>query len=113
MTWGLFIAHLIGDYILQNDWMAQNKKKHSLHCAIHVATYMLPFLFCGLDWWQLLAIAVQHYVLDRTMFVGWFMEFKGSKQFRDGALAPWSWVVMDNILHILWIALVVWVGTIL
>lgn len=101
-------AHLIGDYIIQNDWMAQNKKRSHLHCAVHVATYMLPFLLCGLAWWQLILIAGQHYLLDKTHFVGWFMEAKGSKQFRDGALSPWSWVVIDNILHILWIAFVAW-----
>jgi len=27
------IGHLVGDYLLQNDWMALNKKKRSLNCA--------------------------------------------------------------------------------
>jgi hypothetical protein len=103
-------AHLIGDYIIQNDWMAQNKKKSDLHCAIHVVTYMIPFLLCGLNWWQMLLIAAQHYHSDRTNFVGWFMEIKGSKMFRDGPLFPWSWVVVDNVIHILWMAFVVHLG---
>ena len=29
------IGHLVGDYLLQNDWMALNKKASSLHCAVH------------------------------------------------------------------------------
>lgn len=100
-------AHLIGDYLIQNDFMAMNKKKSSLHCLLHVITYMIPFLFCGLDSLQLSLIAVQHYFIDRTNFVYWFMGIKGSKGFRDGMLSPWSIVVVDNILHILWIAFVV------
>jgi hypothetical protein len=102
-------AHLIGDYIIQNDWMAMNKKKSRIHCIVHVSTYMLPFLLCGLNLWQFVAIALQHYLIDGTNFVGWFMGIKGSKQFRDGPLSPWSWVVIDNILHILWIAFIVWI----
>ena len=106
-------AHLIGDYLLQNDWMAQNKKKKDLACIAHVAAYMVPFLFCGFNGWQLLLIASQHYALDRTDFVGWFMAVKGSKAFRDGPYAPWSSVITDNILHILWIAIVAWLPEIL
>jgi hypothetical protein len=103
-------AHLIGDYIIQNDWMAQNKKKHFFPCLIHCLTYIIPFLFCHLSWLQLILIALQHYIIDRTTFVGWFLEVKGSKMFRDGPLSPWSGVVTDNILHILWIAFVAWLG---
>jgi hypothetical protein len=104
-------AHLIGDYLLQNDWMAQNKKKKDLACIAHVGAYMAPFLFCGFTWWQMLLIAAQHYSLDRTDFVGWFMAVKGSTAFRDGPLSPWSSVITDNILHILWIAIVAWLPT--
>jgi len=111
MHW--FYAHLIGDYIIQNDWMAHNKKIKNLPCLVHVVTYMIPFVFCDLNWWQMLLIMFQHYAIDRTKFVGWFMEIKGSKQFRDGPLFPWSLIITDNILHILWIAFVVWIPTFL
>lgn len=106
-------AHFIGDYLLQIDWMAQNKKKNDLACAAHVAAYMVPFFFCGFNWWQMLLIAGQHYLLDRTGFVEWFMAVKGSKAFRDGPYAPWSTVITDNILHILWIAIVAWLPKVL
>ena len=103
-------AHLIGDYILQNDWMAQNKKKSSLHCGVHVLVYMVPFLFCGFNWWQLLLIGAQHFAIDRTNFVTWFMDAKGSHIFATNVCFPWSIIVTDNILHILWIAAVAWAG---
>jgi len=101
-------AHLIGDYLIQWDDVAQNKKKSSWKCFLHVVTYMIPFLLCGLAWWQLLAIAVQHYIIDRTNFVSWFMDKKGSHIFATNVCFPWSQIVTDNILHILWMAFIVW-----
>jgi len=99
-------AHLIGDYLLQNDWMAFGKKQKSWICAVHVAIYMLPFLFCNFAWWQLAIIAGQHFAQDRTGFVVWLMKVKGSEQFATGPCSPWSIIVTDNIIHILTIAVV-------
>ena len=99
-------AHFLGDYIFQSDFMALNKKKSTPHCLLHVFCYMIPFLFCGFAPWQLVLIAVQHYAIDRTNFVLWFMKWKGQETFATGPCFPWSQIVMDNILHILWIAFV-------
>lgn len=99
-------AHLIGDYLIQNDWMAMNKKKSSLACTVHVATYMIPFAFCGFRWWQIALIALQHWLVDRTQFISWFMRVKGSSNFSNGVCFPWSDIVVDNISHIIWIALI-------
>lgn len=107
MTFGLLGAHAVGDYFLQTDDMAVGKKKTSLWCSWHVLTYMLPFGFCGLEWWQLLLIAAQHWIQDRTGFVIWFMRLKGSEKFAQPPFGPWSIVLTDNILHLLWIAAVV------
>ena len=38
------VAHAVGDYILQSDWMANEKTKRSLAAAVHALTYALPFL---------------------------------------------------------------------
>ena len=105
MDW--IIAHLIGDYIIQNDWMAKNKKISSFVCFIHVLTYMIPFLFCGLSVVQFVLIAMQHFIQDRTNFIVWFMKIKGSENFANAPMAPWSIIVTDNIIHILWIYFVV------
>jgi hypothetical protein len=35
----LLIAHWIGDFVLQSDWMAQNKSKEWRALAIHTLTY--------------------------------------------------------------------------
>jgi len=102
MHW--ILAHLIGDFLIQSDYLALNKKRSSWICALHVITYMIPFLWCDLTYQQLLAIAIQHYIIDRTDVVVWFMHAKGSTQFALGPCSPWSIIVIDNILHILWIA---------
>lgn len=100
----LILAHLIGDYLLQNDSMAINKKQSSLYCLLHVVTYMLPFLFCIISPIQLILIAIQHFVQDRTQFVKWFMEATGKSGFTKPPTGPWSMIVVDNIFHIIWMA---------
>lgn len=100
-------AHLIGDYILQNDWMASNKKKYSLVCLIHVVTYLIPFLFTELSAIQLLLIGIQHFIQDRTNLVVWFMKAKGSKEFTKPPMAPWGIFITDNIIHLLFIQLII------
>ncbi len=59
------VAHAIGDYILQSDWMASEKTKKTLAALAHVATYTLPFLFLTLSWKALLFIAGTHFIIDR------------------------------------------------
>jgi len=102
MHW--ILAHLIGDFLLQNDWLAQNKKKSSLACTVHVALYIVPFLFCDLAWWQLLAIAGQHWIQDRTNLVVWVTKLRGADGFLQPPFAPWSTILTDQIFHILWMA---------
>lgn len=99
-------AHLIGDYILQTHWMASGKKRSYLICLIHVLTYMLPFLFTGLSLLQLTLIGLQHYIQDKTNFVTWFMDVKGSSLFAQPPFAPMSIIIMDNVLHILFMAMI-------
>lgn len=108
MDWVL--AHFVGDFLLQTHEMAVRKKTSSIFCSFHVACYIVPFLLCGLAWWQLLLIMVQHFIQDRTGLVVWLMKVKGSAGFIEPPFGPWSIIVMDNILHILWIAFVVRMG---
>lgn len=103
-----YIAHLIGDYILQTDKMALGKKTSSWMCLAHVCAYMIPFLLCGLSLWQFAIIAAQHFAQDRTGFVVWFMKWKGSEKFATGPCAPWSIIVTDNVIHVVTIAAVVY-----
>ena len=105
--WGPLVAHLVGDFVVQNDWMAVNKKRSSLACLVHVVTYMLPFLLCGLAWWQLALIAAQHFVQDRTAFVFWWM-----RVWKRVPSDYWTAVALfvDQAFHVAWITAVVVVG---
>lgn len=44
---GLLILHFISDFILQSDWMAQNKSNSNKVLGLHVLTYSIPFLLIG------------------------------------------------------------------
>lgn len=107
------IFHAIGDYLIQNDWMALNKKKISLKgelaCQIHCITYALPFLFIG-SWAAVLAIYITHYIIDRTNIIGWYLAIKNgvfhTKNFgfsmeRPSFISVWLFIIVDNIFHII------------
>lgn len=96
------VGHLAGDYLLQNDWMACNKKQRSLHCAVHCAIWTASVcLFTG---WQeplvVVLLFVSHFIQDRTAIVAWYMDSIGQKLFRTGPCAPWAAIVVDNVWHI-------------
>ena len=112
-----FIAHLIGDFLLQNDRVALSKKESTLACFVHCCTYMIPFFFlCTPNilndyavhaaWWQFALVFAQHFAIDRTGFVAWFCEWKGSARFIKEPLWPWSLIVIDQVLHLTWLYLV-------
>lgn len=97
------VGNLVGDYLLQNDFLALNKKSNSLVCAIHCAIWTLCVcLFSG--WHSPLVIAllfVSHFIQDRTQIIAWYMDSVGQKSFRTGICAPWSSIFVDNVFHIL------------
>lgn len=64
LVWGL-LAHLVGDYVIQSDWMAAEKTKRWWPAVVHGATYALPFLLITRSPWALLVIAGTHVVIDR------------------------------------------------
>ena len=96
MTWtavlaGFFVAHMVGDYLLQTDWQARHKS-HGLGrdpvarraLFAHVATYTLAFV-PALIWigselsagWAVLAgvlVALPHLVIDDGRIVGLYLE---------------------------------------
>lgn len=59
------IAHMIGDYILQSDYMALEKTKKSVAALAHVITYALPFLAITTSWKALAVIVGTHFIIDR------------------------------------------------
>lgn len=96
------VGHLVGDYILQNDWMALNKKTSTFHCAVHCAIWAACVcLFAG--WhqpWVITVLFVTHFIQDRTGIIRWWMHIVGQDKFATGICAPWSMIVVDNVWHI-------------
>lgn len=97
------IGHLVGDYLLQNDWMALNKKKRTLPCAVHCGLWTIAVCaFAGWwAWWVPPVLFAAHFAQDRTGLVVWWMtRVNRQTQFVSGPCAPWSIIVVDNVWHI-------------
>lgn len=112
--WGL-IFHFIGDYLLQNDWMATNKTKENFPALIHAVVYSLPFIFICVDAegklsYSWLIILWSHFLIDRfrlatywVKFINWNFKSKnfGFAEEKPAYMSAWLLIIVDNIIHIL------------
>ena len=113
------ILHGIGDYYLQTDWQALNKKRKGwtgfLACLIHCTTYSIPFFLIG-TWKAVLAIFLTHFIIDRTNIVSYALAMKNGVKYPNGkynitnfgfglerpfAISIWLCIICDNLLHII------------
>lgn len=95
------IGHLIGDYLIQNDWMALHKKDYWFHCVVHCFLWSTAVcLFAGWGLLPWLSLFLTHFAQDHANVVAWWMDLIGQHQFRTGPCAPWSIIVVDNVWHI-------------
>lgn len=60
----LIFCHLIGDYVLQSDFIANTKKDNWYHLIVHCTLYTLPFYVCFGLVWQLPVLLASHIVID-------------------------------------------------
>lgn len=118
----LLLAHLCGDYIVQNDWMAKWKvggplnhpdskwKRNNtavLACTIHCFLYTLAvwaFTFSWMPLWGLAACFLIHWPIDRFRLAAiWMRCVSGQSYFASPShpMFPWSVVCVDNIFHLL------------
>lgn len=112
------LCHLIGDYILQSQWMANNKTKNNIAAAIHSVFYTIPFVFITYEPIALVLIAILHYPIDRyrlARFVVWFKngcqgEVTDTGYPRDMPpfMSIWLYIIADNILHLIINGTVLW-----
>lgn len=85
----MILGHMVGDYLLQNQWMATEKsfpgKRGHIACSVHVLLYTLVILaFTGV--WDLrfaLAIALPHWIIDRWSLAKYWLKFKNGYGMED------------------------------
>lgn len=70
LVWGI-VLHLIGDWPLQNDWMA-NKKQSLRHPAGYVHASIHGFLLALIFGWVAFPIALVHLLIDTRVPVVWW-----------------------------------------
>jgi hypothetical protein len=82
------LAHAVGDYILQTDWMANQKTKRTIAAFLHALTYSAVFLLLRPSLLALAVIFGSHLVIDRfrlARFVCFAKNYAG--------VISWNWVV--------------------
>lgn len=118
------LAHMVGDYLIQSDWMAQEKTRRWWPAIVHGVTYGLPFLFVTQSVVALVVIVGTHILIDHwrlARHVVWFKNQLAPYAFRPPHtatghgpdrpdwLSVWLLIIADNILHMLInVASVVW-----
>lgn len=60
----LVFCHLIGDYVLQCDFIARTKGENWYHLFVHCILYCLPFYAVFGITWQLSIIFITHIIID-------------------------------------------------
>lgn len=83
------LAHFVGDYIIQNQWMADQKTSKWLPALVHGFTYTIPFLFATQSIAALLVIALTHAVIDRYRLAKYLIWFK-NQLVPKAARYPWN-----------------------
>jgi Protein of unknown function (DUF3307) len=112
------LAHVVGDYLLQSDWMAREKTRRSVPAIAHAMLYTVPFLSLGPTPLACLTIAGTHFVIDRWRLAryvcwagGWFgppphrawseCRATGFPPEREPWMSAWLLIIADNTLHVL------------
>jgi hypothetical protein len=60
----LVFCHLVGDYVLQSDFIAKSKGENWYHLFVHCVLYCLPFYVVFGFTWDLLFIFLTHIYID-------------------------------------------------
>ena len=110
------ILHLLGDFVLQNDWMANNKCRRCCAALCHVIVYGLPFLLIGSPA-AVAVICATHFFIDRFRIVRhptratnrrspqshrWAQcSATGFHQNVPEWLATWLMIIIDATLHLI------------
>jgi len=104
LVWGV-VAHLVADWMFQNDWMAVNKIDLRHPAAWVHAGFHAGFMWLIFPWYIALLIGVTHLLIDTRKPVGWWMRVV--KQTRRGPHYLIVEMGLDQVFHVVVLALVV------
>jgi hypothetical protein len=85
----MLLGHLVGDYLLQNEWMAMNKSKNNMKGTIAAMVHCLLYTFavCLFMWnFQLIWIIVvflSHFPIDKFALGEKYMHYLKGKGLKD------------------------------
>lgn len=110
------LAHAVGDYVLQSDWIAREKTKRITVAFVHALFYSLPFLALHPSLAAWAVIVATHAVIDRwrlARYVVWAKEWiaptrppplaecpLGYPDDKPPFLAVWLLIIADNTAHV-------------
>lgn len=97
LVWGVMV-HLVADWLLQNEWMAQHKVhlRHPaawVHSGIHTAGLLLVF-----TWPVALLIGVTHLLIDTRKPLLWWMRV--IKRMPPATRLPIVEIWLDQVMHV-------------
>lgn len=115
----ILLAHWAGDYLLQTDWMAQEKVKRWAPAIVHGLVYTAAYSLVTQDWRALAVIGGTHIVIDRfrlAKHITWaknqlaprsyrytWQEAKRNAGFSSKTpawMSTWLMIIVDNGLHL-------------
>lgn len=108
------LAHLVGDYVLQSQPMADRKVTDIRWALIHATAYTLPFLLLTQDLQRLAVIALTHALIDRYRIAARWVAWYGTGTRASGIwirwnvstdpvppfLSVWLTIIVDNTFHL-------------
>lgn len=119
ITAAQLVAHAVGDYVLQSDWMAQDKTKSPYVALIHALVYSLPFNLLTQSPAALAVIISTHAIIDHYRLARYVVFAKnfiappsrwpkwsecrgtGYHESMPPWMAVWLMILVDNLMHVL------------
>lgn len=97
----LLIGHLVGDFLLQSNWMATHKEKDWRALAVHslvytITIYLFSLIAGGLSLLALVIIFAAHVILDQRGVVRWWLT-----NVSKSPDLTWLQIMVDQTLHLL------------
>lgn len=128
MMFEMLLGHLVGDYLLQNEFLALNKSKNTrigwlaafVHCVLY--TMAVCLLMLNFDWYWIIVVFLTHFPIDKFGLAEIYMKkVKGyglrsfiddisridNRKYLDnyhilkGGFTTFIYAVTDNTMHLL------------